>query len=173
MKDFRELLLLEALRIVKKKSDQPMETTIPTEPVIQKLSKSEEKRLVGEPNEIPNTFIIKSTHATEVRQGERFPRDYRVRDAVIVRTLKKAHKKGFNQKSGISMITYKNKDKKYDVMVCHWIKNKIIIITMIQAGKESPNQFFSGKHKNKTRFMVEKEIISISHLDINTIIIID
>jgi hypothetical protein len=154
MKKFREIAIEEALKIVKK-GDSSM-----------KIKKPLQRDRESKDNFIPKidisyfdkVKIIKSKHIEEIRDGELLPRDEGLRDAVIIRVIKKAWKKGLSY--GKTMITYKNKKKKYDMLVIDWKKNQdiIILVTSIQDSKKSPKQYFGPKHKDDNQIMTEAEL---------------
>jgi hypothetical protein len=146
MKTFREIAQNEALKIVKKK-------TTPAAPV----AKPEEIQI--DITYFDSVQIIRSKHTKETRNGQQVPRDDGLRDAVILKAIKKAWKKGLNPNTK-TMITYKNKKKKYDMIVVDWVKreNKIILVTSIQDSKDAPKYYFGPKHKNDEKIMTESYI---------------
>jgi len=161
MKTFREYAydIDETLKIVKKKSDQSDQNTYKRS----KKSKGNFEKKISI-SYFDTVQIIKSKHIKETRDGELVPRDEGLRDAVVLRVIKKAWKKGLKPNIK-TMITYKNKKKKYDMIVVDWEKsqNKIILVTSIQDSKDSPRMYFGPSHKNDPQIMTESynEIIML------------
>jgi len=145
IRTFKEIALEEALKIVKKKSDsensKPVGTNAP------------EKRI--DVSYFDSCQIIRTKHTKEVRNGQQVPRDDGLRDAIILKAVKKAWKKGL--KPGKTMVTYKNKKKKYDMIVIDWNEreNKIILVTSIQDSKEQPKFYRTAKHQGEPFIMTE------------------
>jgi len=164
MKTFREYAydIDEALKIVKKKSDQGNQNNQNTYKRPRETKGNFEKKI--DISYFDTVQIIKSKHIKEIRDGELVPRDEGLRDAVILRVIKKAWKKGLKPNTK-TMITYKNKKKKYDMIVVDWQKsqNKIILVTSIQDSKDSPRMYFGPSHKNDPQIMTESynEIIML------------
>jgi hypothetical protein len=147
MKTFRELAQNEALKIVKKKTEQND---------IKPISKPETKIDISH---FDDCKIIRTNHTKEVRNGQAVSRDDGLRDAIILKTIKKAWKKGLKPNTK-TMITYKVKSKKqkaYDMIVIEWKsqEKKIILITSIQDGKDAPKWYFGAKHKHDEKIMTE------------------
>lgn len=159
MYEFRRLAMLEALRIIKKAGSKP---AIPTQSALVQVKNS-----IGEINDIP---VVKSKHVGMIRDGEQQARDGGLRDAVVIKVLKKAIKKGFSKNSGKTLITYKDKkSKKYDMIVTSWERNAIVIITAIQDKKDNPKLYFTSKHREDTKITTE----SFEIQDIEDIIILE
>lgn len=146
MRTFRDIAIQEALKIVKKKGQEKEQRKIDI-------------------SHFDECDIIRTKHTKEVRDGQDVPRDDGLRDAVILRVVKKAWKKGL-QSDTKTMVTYKNKKKKYDMIVIEWKQKqkKIILVTSIQDGKESPKLYFTPKHKNDEKIMTER-VMEIIDLD--------
>jgi len=162
---FKDYILQEALRIVKKHTSY-------NTPPISKTSKSRETKKPFTPKITVSHFdeceIIRTSHTKKVRDGEQNSRDNGLRDATILKAVKKAWKKGL--KPGIkTMITYKNKKKTYDMIVIEWQKSqkKIILITAIQDGYKIPTEYFTPSHKNDAKIMTEEKLdyIELDFLD--------
>ena len=167
MKSFQELALLEVLKIIKKANNISEPIKVPNEP----SEPVEAKNSIGEINNIP---VVKSKHTGIIRDGEQKPRDFGLRDAVIIKAIKKAIKKGFSRKTGKTLITYKNKQKKYDLLVASWESNAIVIITVIQDSKDNPKQYFTPKHQKAGDKMITTESLKIQEIqDIKNIIILE
>jgi len=133
MKTFREIAIQEALKIVKKNKPENIDISY-----------------------FDDCEIIRTNHTKKVRDRESSSRDNGLRDAVILKAVKKAWKKGLKQKTK-TMITYKNKYKKYDMMVVEWDKKKIILVTSIQHSKDLPKYYFGPSHKDDAKIMTEKK----------------
>ena len=158
MKTFREYALSEALKIVKRASDNPVKKP-------QSFSTKKKVKLPDSVSYFDNCEIIRTTHSKEIRDGELGPRDEGLKDALILKTVKKAWKKGLKPDTK-TIITYKNKKKKYDLIVVEWkIKeNKIVIVTVIQDNNNSPKDYYTNKHKNDPKIMTEN-IIKDFHIE--------
>jgi len=159
MKTFKEIALEEALRIVKK-----------NQPVTPQNTPRETKKPFSAKIDVSyfdSVKIIRTKHTKEVRDGELNARDNGLRDATILKAIKKAWKKGLEP--GVkTMITYKNKKKKYDMIVIEWQKsqNKIILVTSIQDSYKTPKQYFTPSHKNDAKIMTESfTIIELEELE--------
>jgi hypothetical protein len=157
---FKDYIIQEALRIVAKNPKTPSTNNSreTKKPFLPKIDISY----------FDNVKIIRTKHTKETRHGEEVPRDDGLRDAVILKAVKKAWKKGL--KPGVkTMITYKNKKKRYDMIVIEWQKsqNKIIIITTIQDNYKLPTEYFTSSHKNDAKIMTEnvEELIELGELD--------
>ena len=152
IKTFKEIALEEALKIVKKKQEKP---TISSEPI--------------DISHFDECEIIRTKHTKETRAGQLVPRDDGLRDAIILKAVKKAWKKGLKPNTK-TMITYKNKKKKYDMIVIEWKdkQKKIILVTSIRDGKDAPKYYFGPKHKNDEKIMTESHI-EIGDLSTNII----
>lgn len=161
MSSFKEILLSEALKIVKKSG-----SITPITP----QNKSIEKKI--DISYFDTVKIVRTSHTKEIRNGELVPRDEGLRDAVILKTVKKAWKKGLKPNTK-TIITYKNKKKKYDMIVVDWQKsqNKLILVTTIQDNNKFPGMYFSQSRKNDAKIMTENftntivdDIIEISDI---------
>ena len=154
--------MCEALKIVKKKSDQSSQNAQTNQKRPRESKGNFEKKI--DISYFDNVQIVRSNHTKETRNGELVPRDEGLRDAIILKAVKKAWKKGLKPKTK-TMITYKNKKKKYDMIVVDWQKsqNKIILVTSIQDAKDSPRMYFGPSHKNDPQIMTESynEIIML------------
>jgi len=174
MKSFKEIAILEALRIVKRASDKNQPQLDKRQDILGKIHNSEiedNKPVKNQIGDIDGFPVVKSKHVGMIRDGEQNPRDEGLRDAIIIRTLKKAIKKGFSRKTGKTLITYKNKkSKKYDMIVASWESNAIVIITVIQDSKDNPKQYFTPKHQKAGDKMITTESFNI--LSIEDIIIL-
>jgi len=135
MKTFRGIIIQEALRIKKKTQKEP----------------SKEISI----SYFDGCKIVYTKHTKEIRDGELVPRNEGLRDAVILKAVKKAWKKGL--KPGKTMITYKNKNKKYNMIVIDWnIKEKkIILVTSIQDNKDLPKFYRTKVHMGEPFIMTE------------------
>ena len=158
---FEEIALNEALKIVKRAADNIQ----PKQPSALPTPKINTSNSIGEIEGYP---VVKSKHVHQVRQGELDARDSGVRDSILIKAIKKAIKKGFSKQSGKTLITFKNKKKKYDMLVAKWENNAILIITVIQESKNNPKEFFTPKHKEETKITTE----SFNILDIDKVIIV-
>ena len=140
MKTFKEIAIEEGLKIVNKKADK----------IKQDFSDIDISYF-------DNCEIIRTKHTKEIRDGELVPRDNGLRDAIILKTVKKAWKKGL-QPNKKTMITYKDKkSKKYDLLIIEWLfsQNKIVLVTSIQDKKDMPKYYFGPKHKDDLKIMTE------------------
>jgi len=159
---FKEYILQESLKIVNKRA---------TTNIIKPQNKPRETKTTFVPKINISYFdkckIIRTNHTKEIRDGEQNSRDDGLRDATILKAVKKAWKKGL--KPGVkTIITYKNKKKTYDMIVIEWQKtqNKIILITAIQEGKKLARDYFTPSHKKDAKIMTEnvQEMIEIDDI---------
>ena len=138
----------ETLRIVKKKADNQMPD-------------SKKPYIVGNINGI---LIKKTRHAHENRDYEFHPRDYGLTNDDILTIFNKALKKPSFKKNIKTMIVYRNKKGKYDVIVAEWKGHFIDIITIMQKNKRSPYEYFTPKHGDEARTIVEHYNINIDDI---------
>jgi hypothetical protein len=152
--------LLETLKIVKKRNDTTSSDISKPQTKPRESKRNFEKKI--DISYFDTVNIVRSKHTKEIRTGQTIPRDEGLRDAIIIKAIKKAWKKGLKPYVK-TMISYKNKKKKYDLIVVEWQKkqNKIIIVTVIQDSKKTANDYFTPKHKNDAKIMTEKEIVDI------------
>ena len=149
---FKEYIIDEALKIMKKRDTESKPNNKPRE------SKGNFEKKI-DISYFDDVQIVKSKHIKETRDGQQVPRDDGLRDAVILKAIKKAWKKGLKPNTK-TIITYKNKKKKYDMIVIDWqqSQNKIILVTSIQDSKDTPKGYFGPSHKNDAKIMTESEI---------------
>ena len=145
MKTFREFV--EGLKIVKKKEDNQVRP--------ERTRETKQKPKI-DVSYFDTVRIVRSKHSQEIRANELKPRDEGLRDATILKAVKKAWKKGLKENEK-TLITYKNKSKKYDMIIVEWIRkqNKIILVTAIQGNKDKPNQYFRASNKDQQKIMTE------------------
>ena len=159
MKSFREYILEMARTGFKQINPKDLKL----DDIHKKEVHSKDERLIGD---IDGINVYKSIHAMQSRDEELVPRDYHLKDSVILKAIKKAIKKGFSPKSGKTMVTFKNKDKKYDLLELDWRQNTITIITIIQSGKRNPKEYFTSRHSDETQITTE-------NINENNLIVID
>lgn len=162
---FEQIVLREALKIIKKAGALPDKRQQITKDVHNTEIKDAEvyhQNSIGNINDFP---IVKSKHVGITRDGETESRDSGVKDATIIKAIKKAIKKGFSKKSGKTLITFKNKKKLYDMIIVAWENNAIVIITIIQGNRKNPKEYFTPARSKHTKITTEsfgyKEILSV------------
>ena len=148
MKSFREYVI-EGLRIVNKNKDNIKPMNKPRE----EKNTYQEKITISDFDDME---IIRTKHSKKIRDGEQTARDDSLRDAIILKAIKKAWKKGL-QPNTKTVITYKNKKKLYDMMVIEWKKSqgKLILITSIQGSEKTPKTYFRESNKKDAKIMTE------------------
>jgi hypothetical protein len=161
MKTFKDYILAEALRIVKKNT--------PAKPLNKPRETKDNFKPAIDVSYFDNVEIVRSKHSKEIRDGQLVSRDDGLRDAVILKAIKKAWKKGLRANTK-TVITYKNKKKKYDMIVIDWkqSQDKIILITSIQDNKNSPKTYFRQSNKTQDKIMTEQfneyEVIELEEI---------
>jgi hypothetical protein len=159
MKTFKEIAIEEALKIVRRASDKPVQKSAKKQKEV-KTSKKASGKTIGDIN---GTKIVKSHHVSEIRDGELESRDGGLKDSVIIKAIKKAIKKGFSQKSPKTLITFKNKKKLYDLLIVKWARNAIVIITIIQDNKNNPKLYYTPKRKSDGSALITTESFNKEH----------
>ena len=110
MMSFKNSVLLEALRIVKKKQDDDNRQDLMRDIHNQEIEDAKPlKNQIGEINGLP---VVKTEHTFQKREGEMNTRGEGIKDSILIKALKAGIKKGFSQKTGKTLITFKNKKQK-------------------------------------------------------------
>ena len=153
MKTFRQIAegITEALKIVKKKEDKP--TTQPQ----QKKTKKPKGTLVGT---VQDAKVYKTFHSTQIRNGDKKPRDYGIKDALILKRLDKMLADKDFHKNTKTIVIYKNSKARYDLMVVIKEYGVINIITFIQGREKDPYNYFTKSRQQEDKIIVENQEIS-------------
>ena len=174
MKSFKEIAILEALKIVKRASDKNNPQADKRQDNINKIHNTEMKdaqpvkNQIGDINGFP---IVKSDHVHQVRSGEQNTRDAGIKDSIVVKSIKSAVKKGFSEKSGKTLITFMNKkSKKYNMMIAVYHSHAIVIVTIIQGEKENAKMYWTPNRKDHEKITTESYEYYNDINDINKII---
>lgn len=166
MKSFKVIALLEALKIVKKKTDS--RDDIKTDIANKEISQAKKKKsgydprksplYVGDVNGLP---VIKSKHTQEIRAGEKKSRDRNIKDELILKVLNKMMVTGEFKPNVSTMLIYKNTKGRYDLLVVKQEKGVLLIITFIQERKKDPYDYFTNKRSRDQKIVVEEEEFEI------------
>jgi len=155
---FKELFtenLDEGLRIVKHAEDKRQILTKDVHDKEIEHAKSEmDPYQVGFIGDIK---IIKSKHATEIRDGDKFDRSYNIDNEMFLDIFRKLFLKPTFRPKTKTAVVYKNKKKKWDLMVVE-LRNKVLtIITVIKKNERAPyDAKASSIHKGQPNIIVEK-----------------
>jgi len=170
MNKFTELFT-EKLRIIKKASDNRDEH----------LTKSHQGEIDHSKMEMDPLFIgyigdikiIKSKHATEIRDGDKFDRSYNIDNEAFLNIFRKLFLKPKFRSKVKTAVIYKNNKGLYDLMVVE-LRNKVLtIITVIKKGERAPyDAKASSKHKDQPNVIVEQLLEGIKIHKIEETIII-
>lgn len=153
MENFRTFYLLEALRIVQKASDRQKSTDKIHNKEIKDTEISFSTDIIGKVN---GKTVKKTKHMSQVRDGETLPRDHGISNDEILEVIEKVLKKPTFKKNTKTMVTYKNKKGKYNLLVLTLEGNLISLITVIKGNYKSPYDYFTPKHKDALKIIIEK-----------------
>jgi hypothetical protein len=188
---FTEKLLLENITIaldealkIKKKGDgitsidkRQMHKDAEHAKEIAQAKADREKLTVGV---VKGITVEKSFHATEVRDSGTNAgqsRDSGIDNKELLKVFEKAIKNPNFKQGQRTMISYKNKKGKYDLMSVGYDRNVITIITFVQKGSKSPYDAFSrsSAHDKAGKVVIESiidEMIALEFIP-DALIIVD
>jgi len=160
MKTFLEVLILEEIKkianykeLIDQRDDLLKDIHMKD---IEHTKASFADRRIGVVNGIT---IYKSVHSTEVRDdgdGAGLVRDYGLDNEFILNIFKKLFLKPTYNPKKKTMVAYRNKRNKYDLLVITPIEgNTIKIITIIQGHKNTAREYFTPSHYNDQKAMIE------------------
>jgi len=107
--------------------------------------------------------IMKSKHATEIRDQEKFSRSYNIDNETFLNIFRKLFLKPTFRPKTKTAVVYKNKKGKWDLMIVE-LRNKVLtIITVIKKDERAPyDAKASSKHKEQPNIIVEKVLDGIT-----------
>ncbi len=112
---------------------------------------------------IDGILVVKSRHMKEVRDGQSHPRDYYMDNEYITKVIKKLIKKP-NFKPGKTMVAFRNKKGKYDLLAINYDQRfrTIKIITFIKKDRRKGwDAFSTNKDYDKNPKMVVEALKSL------------
>lgn len=163
MKTFREFIefieeygIEEALKIVKKREIPDKRDDIITTIHKKEIDVAKEEFGSLYVGKIDDIIVKKSRHVKEIRDGEKFPRDFGLDNEFLLSKIVKAMKSSDFKEDETVRIIYKNLDQKYDLAVISKHKNLITVITLIQQSKPTASKLIPLKHEGEINIIVEK-----------------
>jgi len=169
--DFYSFFLLEKLRIVKKSSQKSKETNKHHQSDMDSAKKDFESSVIGK---VKGKTVKKSRHMSQVRDGDTLPRDHGVSNEDILEIVEKALNHPNYKHREKLMVVYKNKKGRYDLLVMSVQRNLITLITIIRENKRMPVDYFTPKHKDRVKLVVEsQEMQELDLKDDYQILVID
>lgn len=143
------LYLQEALRLVKKGSE------------VEDSDSNSEK--IGR---FQNKDVFRTTHTKDVRDKTKVIRDEGITNKDYIDILKKGTEStGKALEAGkIYNINFKNSQGKYDMLIASVFTDKIIIVTILQQSRNSPNYFSKPEDIKLIAEMNNTEIIELQAL---------
>ena len=156
---FRELFtdtINEKLRIVKKSDGfdkRDVHITKVHKGEIEHSKMEMDPLLIGYIGDIK---IIKSKHATEIRDGDKFDRSYNIDNEAFLDIFRKLFLKPKFRPRTKTAVVYKNLKGKWDLMIVNLTGKVLTIITVIKKNERAPfDAKASSKHKEQPNIIVE------------------
>ena len=157
-------LFTEALRVVSKGDKRDAHTVKVHKGEIDHAKKEMDPLQVGYIGDIK---IMKSKHATEIRDQDSFSRDYNMDNDMFLSVFRKLFMKRTFKPNQKTSVVYRNKKRKFDVMVVELRGKTLTIITVIKKGERAPYDAKQSSREGQVNIIVEK----IKHTIENEIII--
>jgi len=156
---FTEDKLDEGLRIVKHAEDKRQAITKDIHD--KEISHAKAEMDPYQVGYIGDIKIMKSKHATEIRDQDKFSRSYNIDNETFLNIFRKLFLKPTFRPKTKTAVVYKNKKGKWDVLICE-LRGKILtIITVIKKGERIPFSAKPSKRDTQVNIIVEEKLNGI------------